>query len=67
MIVNHGDIENGRDSILERYLRDWYGDDVASKATLIWMRPYQFKGTTVGREGLRKGEREMAVFLYGLP
>ena len=67
MIVNHGDIQNGRDTVLEQYLRDWYGEDVAEKATLVWMRPYPFKGTTVGREGLRKGEREMAVFLYKLP
>jgi hypothetical protein len=66
MIVNHGDIQNGRDPILERYLRDWYGEDMAAKATLVWMRPYPFKGTTVGSEGLRDGEREMAVFLYKL-
>ena len=67
MIVNHGDIENGRDPDLERYLRDWFGADLAAQASLVWMRPYQFKGTTVGSDGLRKGEREMAVFLYRLP
>jgi hypothetical protein len=67
MIVNHGDIENGRDPDLERYLRDWFGEDLAGQASLVWMRPYQFKGTTVGSNGLRKGEREMAVFLYRLP
>jgi hypothetical protein len=67
MIVNHGDSENDRDPDLERYLRDWFGADLAAQASLVWMRPYQFKGTTVGSDGLRKGEREMAVFLYRLP
>ena len=67
MIVNHGDIVNGRDPDLERYVRDWFGADLAAQASLVWMRPYPFKGTTVGSDGLRRGEREMAVFLYHLP
>ena len=55
------------ETLLELYLRDWYGEETAAKASLVWMRPFQYKGTTVGRGGIREGEREMAVFLYQLP